>query len=119
MMHGKAIWKLGINEIAKASRDIAPDPYKRVFAAPHMNDQLQGASMLMYVGVWPMTIKLNPSWKTEVSKSAWIKPCISMFKFHYYTMLKVDITEDSDVVYSSPPPPIYTGYTETLAAWSV
>ena len=82
------------------------------FTAPHVNNQLQGASA-------PMTIKLNPSWKTEVSKSAWINPCISVFKFQYYTMLKVDITEEWDVVYSSPPPPIYTGYTETLAAWSV
>ena len=32
--------------------------------------------------------------KKEVSKSAWIKPCISMFKFQYYTMLKVDVTEE-------------------------
>ena len=28
MMHGKAIWKPGIGEIAKASRDIAPWPHK-------------------------------------------------------------------------------------------
>ena len=27
-MHGKAIWKPGIGEIAKASRDIAPGPHK-------------------------------------------------------------------------------------------
>ena len=29
----------------------------------------------MYVGLWTTAIKLNPSWKTEVSRSAWIKPC--------------------------------------------
>ena len=28
MMHGKAIWKPGIGEIAKASMDIAPEPHK-------------------------------------------------------------------------------------------
>ena len=27
-MHGKTIWKLGIGELAKASRDIAPEPHK-------------------------------------------------------------------------------------------
>ena len=42
----------------------------------------------MHVGLWPMTIILNPSWKTEVRKSAWIKPWfpkryfkISLYKF--------------------------------------
>ena len=28
----------------------------------------------MHVGLWPTAIKLNPLWKTEVNKSAWIKP---------------------------------------------
>ena len=28
-----------------------------------------------HVGLWPTAIKLNPLWKTEVSKSAWIKLC--------------------------------------------
>ena len=28
MMHGKAVWKPGIGEIAKAARDIAPEPHK-------------------------------------------------------------------------------------------
>ena len=33
-------------------------------------------NMLTYDGLWPTAIKLNPLWKTEVSKSAWIKPCL-------------------------------------------
>ena len=33
------------------------------------------ANVLMQVGLWSRAIKLNPSWKTEVSKYAWIKPC--------------------------------------------
>ena len=28
MMHGKAIWKPGIAEIVKASRDFSPEPHK-------------------------------------------------------------------------------------------
>ena len=75
MMHGKAIWKLGIGEIAKASSDILPWTPQAGFTAPQMNTQLQGSNELMHhVGLWPMVIKLNPSWKREVSKSAWIKP---------------------------------------------
>ena len=31
------------------------------------------ANMLPHVALWPMAIKLNPSWKTEVCKSNWIK----------------------------------------------
>ena len=45
------------------------------FTALHMNPQLQVANVLPHVGLLPTVIKLNPSWKTEVSKSAWIKPC--------------------------------------------
>ena len=30
--------------------------------------------MLMHIDLWPTAIKLNPSWKTVVSKSPWIKP---------------------------------------------
>ena len=33
-------------------------------------------NVLPHVGLWPTYIKLNPSWKTEFGKSAWIKPCI-------------------------------------------
>ena len=29
--------------------------------APHMNLQLQGANVLVHVGLWPTVIKLNPS----------------------------------------------------------
>ena len=32
-------------------------------------------NILMYVWLWPLAIKLNLSWKTEVSKSAWITLC--------------------------------------------
>ena len=45
------------------------------FTARHINPQLQGVNVLMHVGLWPMAIKLNPLWKTRVSKNAWIKPC--------------------------------------------
>ena len=69
-MHGKAIWKPRLGEIAKASRGIAPGPHKRGFTAPHMIPHLQGSNMLTDVVLWTSTIKLNPSWKTEVSKSA-------------------------------------------------
>ena len=31
--------------------------------------------VLTYIGLSSMAIKLNPSWKNEVSKSVWIKPC--------------------------------------------
>ena len=30
--------------------------------------------VLMPIGLWPTCIKLNPSWKAEISNSAWIKP---------------------------------------------
>ena len=37
MMHGKAIWKPGIDEIAKASRGIAPwTPQGELTTAPHI-----------------------------------------------------------------------------------
>ena len=44
---------------------------QRGLAAPHMNSQLQRVNVLMHIPHG----KVNPSWKTEVSKSAWIKPC--------------------------------------------
>lgn len=74
MMHGKTIWKLGTSEIAKASRGIPHWTQQEKFTALHMDTQLQGANVLMHAGIWPMTIEPNPSWKTEVTKSAWIKP---------------------------------------------
>ena len=78
MIHGKAIWKPGIGETSKASRGSAPEPHKAGFAAPHMNLQLQEVILLMHIGLWPTSVKLNPSWKSEVSRSAWINPWISM-----------------------------------------
>ena len=63
IMHGTAIWKPRISKIAKASRGSAP--YEHSAAR---------ANMVTFVGLWPTAIKLNPSWKTDVSKSAWIKP---------------------------------------------
>ena len=45
---------------------------------PHKKGRLQHPKWTpscIHVGLWPMAIKLNPLWKTEVSKSAWIKPC--------------------------------------------
>ena len=38
--------------------------------------------MLIYVGLWPTVIKLNPSWKTEVSESAWIMQWSRFFGFN-------------------------------------
>ena len=64
MMLGKAIWKLGIAEIAKAYRQIGKDP----------GPTAAKTNVLAHVGLWPMTIKLYPSWKTEASQSAWINP---------------------------------------------
>ena len=55
------------------------------FTVLHMNPQLQESNVLMHVVSWPMAIKLNPSWKTEVSKGAWIKP----WKYQN-TMLKIN-----------------------------
>ena len=40
VMHGKAIWKPGMAEIVKASRDFAPDPTRGVYSTP-LNRQLQ------------------------------------------------------------------------------
>ena len=47
------------------------------------------ANVLMHVGLWPITIILNPSWKTEVRKSAWIKPWFPMryFKISLYKFI--------------------------------
>ena len=78
MIRGKAIWKPGIGETSKAFRGIAPEPHKVGFPAPHMNPQLQEVILLMHIGLWPTSIKLNLSWKSEVSRSAWINPWMSM-----------------------------------------
>ena len=67
-MHGKAIWKPGIGEIAKVARGIALKSHKKGgYSTPY---EPSAANMLSF------DIKLNPSWKTEVSKIAWIRrPC--------------------------------------------
>ena len=54
-----------------ASRSTASGPHKEGLQHPW----LQGSNILMHVVVWPMAIKVNPSWKMKVRKSAWIKPC--------------------------------------------
>ena len=73
MIHGKAIWKPGIGEITKASRCTAPGPRKESLQhltwTPSCKDQCADIC-----GLWLISIKLNHLWKTEVSKSAWIKP---------------------------------------------
>ena len=48
--------------------DYYSTPYKSLVAMPNR---------LTHVGLWPRAMKLNPSWKTEVSKNAWMKPCIT------------------------------------------
>ena len=50
-----------------------------MFTAPHTNPQLQGANVLTHVELWPVNMKLNPSWKMEVSKSAWINIYIYIY----------------------------------------
>ena len=35
------------------------------------------ANVLIDIGLWPTAIKLNASWKKEVSKNAWIKPSMA------------------------------------------
>ena len=51
------------------------------FTPPHMNLQLQGVLVLTHVIA--IIIKLNPSWKIEVSKSAWIKPWSISYGFPF------------------------------------
>ena len=58
--------KPGICEIAKPTRGAYSTPSKPPVAM---------AYVLMHIGSCSMAIKPNPSWKAEVSKSAWIKPC--------------------------------------------
>ena len=48
-MHGKAIWKPGISEIAKASRGTAPEPHKKGrLQHPKMNPQLYTCWVMAY-----------------------------------------------------------------------
>ena len=68
-MHGKAIWKPEITEITTSGATLEP-------RAARIN-------MLMHFMLWPMAIKLNSSWKMEVSKSAWIKPWIWQHKISF------------------------------------
>ena len=37
------------------------------------------ATVLTHVELWPTAIKLNPLWKTEVIKSPWMSPHLSLF----------------------------------------
>ena len=80
VMLRNAIWKLGIAEIAKAYRHIGKVPGP---TAAKIN-------VLAHVGLWPMIIKLNPSWKMGVSQSTWISPCYCLWimKFLYVFILK-------------------------------
>ena len=52
MMHGKAIWKPGITEIAK--------PHKEDLKCP-LEPKAARANVLTHIGLWPTNIKLNPS----------------------------------------------------------
>ena len=61
MKQEKAIWEPGIDEITKTS-------------TPNISPQQHGANVVTHVRLWPIAVKINLSWKTEVSKSAWIKP---------------------------------------------
>ena len=81
MMHGKAIWKPGVGEITKAFRDIALDHIRGTYSIPY-EPPVAMFNMLTHVRLWPRAVKLSPSWKMEVSKTAWIKPWSSATK-HY------------------------------------
>ena len=73
IMHGKTIWKPRITEIIKLSSGFASK--EGLTAAPlPLEPAAARTNMLTHVGLWAMNIKPNPSWKTKVSKSAWIKP---------------------------------------------
>ena len=63
MIYGKASSKPGIGEIAKDSRGIAHEPERGGGGGYSAPNELQAAraNVLTYVGLWPMTIKLNPS----------------------------------------------------------
>ena len=62
MIHGKASSKPGISEIAKDSRGIAHEPQRGGWGYSAPYELLAArANVLTYVGLWPMTIKLNPS----------------------------------------------------------
>ena len=51
MMHGKAIWKSGIGEIAKASRDIVSwTPHEGYYSVPY-EMPVAMAIVLMYFGL--------------------------------------------------------------------
>ena len=57
----------------------------------------------MRVGLWPMAIKLNPSWKTEVSKSTWIKHCLlrQLLSTIYKSPIRLHL-DYGDAVYDQP-----------------
>ena len=63
------------------------NPTRGTYSA-HYEPQAARANMLTHNGLWPTTIKLNPSWKTEISKSAWIKP------WYIYTYLEISDQKD-------------------------
>ena len=81
--HGKAVWKPGITETAK--------PHKGNLQCS-LEPKAAGANVLTHVGLWPMTIKLKPSWKLEISKSAWIKPWLVISKSVFSSDLTFDMT---------------------------
>ena len=72
-MHGKTIWKPGINEMAKASREISPGPHKEELQRPIWTPAAR-ANMLTHV-VMAYGHKTQSFMKKEVTKRAWIKPC--------------------------------------------
>ena len=86
MMHGKAIWKSGIGETAKAPRGIAPGPYRGTYSTPY-ELPAAGANMLTYVGLWAMAIKR--------SNSAWIKPWYCV-KFQDFSKILIKVSKSQD-----------------------
>ena len=69
----KGYLKNQIRWYSQSFQGLPLDPTKGDYSAPY-EPPAEGANVLMRVGSWPTVIKLNPSWKTEFSKSACIKP---------------------------------------------
>ena len=96
MTHGKAFWKPGIDEIAKASRGIALGPTREACNLPYDPNppppptfQLQWLISWRTLGYGLATaIKLDPLWITEVIKSAWMKPLWSQNQDFWELTLK-------------------------------
>ena len=88
MMHEKAIWKPGKDK-DNATRRAGDGGLQRPIWAPSCKTHIE--LWPTSTELWPTSIKLNSLWKTEVSKSAWIKPCFDNKIFYFHESLGKDI----------------------------